>query len=281
MFRFIARFLFIVIASAPAFFAAQAAPVKVGVFKQTPYLDRFPLAANVLEALSDSEAFAPSFFSALTPDAIAPFDVLVFPCVKNVGEQTGDWRTVIRDSVADGKGVVLSHDSCGLAHALSPALFPEVATCVERAAAYPIDLTAPGQRALPTAPKSFAPSLSDYVTMTPGPKGTVWAADRKKAAVIVAGEWDKGKVLAIGALLAFDPKNADETKLLRAGVKWAATRGVKAAKMGAVDPQRVRKLEYEIAQLKQEIQDLKAKLTEQSAVLYNLIQMERKKAPAP
>ncbi len=79
---------------------------------------------------------------------------------------------------------------------------------------------------------TFQSTFGDRVVVIPGKKGRIIAttADRKKQAVIVSGQYKKGRYVACGLGLGIGQKDQDtdlkeaETKLLLDAIRWLANR---------------------------------------------------------
>lgn len=244
---------------------------KIGVFNPETPGGRGKSCEQVLKTLGMIESFDVTFTRDLTLENLERFDVVVFSCTQQVGTQPDDWRENLRLFAQTGGGLVLTHDSCGFAHALSPSLFPEVETTLGRSTTNTITPTAEGRAQLGVSNQSFKTSWTRYVTMRKGPDGIVFATDAANAAVVVGGDVDMGKLVAIGFLAGYSDKAKNENAFLEACVRWVMKKG-EHAKINDERQTLLKSLRKEVILLKKRVEKLENENQESIRELYNEIQ---------
>jgi len=229
---------FKLVAAARETVAPTAAPVKKRVKKAgTAYAAVFngdDLTAGepgLLAALQNRRNLEVEYIRDLTAETLAFYDVVIIPCANKLPTAVADspWREALRNYVAQGGGVLLLHNSCGLRGELAPALFPEVATPIKtllltqvrNSAEHPVlnaasiikragkmaDDPAFGaefrQTVMPPR-EDWNGAYVDQVALTPGASGLAVAraveADgtESNSATVVVGDFGQGKVVLCG-----------------------------------------------------------------------------------
>lgn len=258
-----ARFVIIALVFGASSFAD--APFRIGVFNSMRPGGKGKTYETVYERLKTVPEFKVNYFHALTVAEMEKFDTVVFACIISVGDQKEDWKGEIRSYVELGGSVLLTHDSCGATHALSPSLFPEVETALRRGPSSAIALTDAGKKITPEVKSPFESDWYDMVIMGPGVNGTVLAKNADGEAVAIAGNVDLGNVFAIGSLagVAANAESAFLIACLRAAAKKAAS--------GTSDPM-VRELKKEVIFLKKRVEKLERDTRRIEKNAYNEIQ---------
>ncbi|MGD9496233.1 MAG: glycoside hydrolase family 20 zincin-like fold domain-containing protein [Armatimonadota bacterium] len=165
----------------------------------------------------------------ISPAMLAPCDAAVV-AQPRTPDAIGDAAVaVLRDYVAGGGGLVVTHDAAGFRGL--PAIIPEVC-------AGGIDKTAQTQWvAIAEHPVTAGIALDmpqpqgyyDQIQLRPGPDGMVLARSAgDDNAVVIAGEFGAGRYVAIGLAVGLSPDTQDtepegaEAQLLLNAVTWAA-----------------------------------------------------------
>lgn len=164
----------------------------------------------------------------LTPENLRECQVLIVPQPRLPERLTPQVAAVLTRFVRDGGGLLTIHDSVG--YRGLPVVLPEVC---QGGKAHPRD---GGWKVLADHPavqglgrgKQLTESYYDYVTLAPGPQGTVLAEGWTGGPpVIVAGESGKGRYVACGLGLCIGaaddsdvPPTPDEARLLESVVRW-------------------------------------------------------------
>ncbi len=178
--------------------------------------------------LARQEGVEARYLWRVTPKMIAPCTVVVIPQPKNADLLAEGEVKALRDFVAAGKGLVVTHDAAGFRD--QPAIIPEIcAGGVDKlrqtewlvAAAHPVTAGL-------DANASHGQSYYDQIQLDPGPEGTVLATSAKDAAPIaLAGSFGKGRYVALGLAVGLAPNAEDtdpsgaEAQLLLNSVLWA------------------------------------------------------------
>lgn len=185
----------------------------------------------------------------LSPDTLKDIDVLILsvvdmPSKKDAGDADRgvagvDWTASLLNFIDSGKGIILGHSAAGYRGMFDAVkVFPDVAvgkgkadwkqTLTVKDASHPV---------MEGMPPSFMHAYFDHITIAPGPKGNMLAADADGNAAVVAGEMSRGRIVAIGYPMGLatkpesNPKNddylapltADEKRLLVNAVRWAGS----------------------------------------------------------
>lgn len=185
--------------------------------------------ASILEALRAIAGVQAAPLHRLDKRSIRACQVLVLPQPRAPESFTAAQAAALRQFVADGGGLVVTHDAVG--YRSLPALVPEVCARGVRhvrdpawvvAADHPITQgIAPGEK--------HGQTYYDHIELEPGPQGTVVArAAASGAPVVVVGEIGKGRYVACGLALGLSaqddsdvPPQGAERALLEQAVRWA------------------------------------------------------------
>jgi hypothetical protein len=165
----------------------------------------------------------------ITGKNIAPCDTVVLPQPK-IGGIVGDAHVAaLRDFVAGGGGLVVTHDSVGFRE--QPAIIPEVcAGGTEKAdvAEWTLAVEHPLTAGI-AAGERHGQSYYDQILLEPGEQGTVVARSAESdAPVAVAGSLGDGRYVALGLAVGLAENATDvepagaEAQLLLNAVTWAA-----------------------------------------------------------
>lgn len=196
------------------------------------------------------------------------FDIVVFACTKEVGEQSGDWRRNLQLFVKAGGSIVMLHDSCGYAHCMSPELFPEVAKTTGRYTDSPLQVTREGGKILNTSIKEFKLSWHRYVAMEKGVNGDVLAVDTKGRTSIVISK--NRRVVAIGFLPGLKGRTTPgEIEILNSCIMVLGNSSNDFAGLpeGAVD--KLKEMTTEIVVLKEEVRKMEDKIERMEISRFN------------
>ncbi len=173
-------------------------------------------------------------FDSFTPEALAGYNVIMFPATLDIPRSAGDWRNAVRSFVEQGGGVIFSHNSVGRQadSAFAQPLFPQV--CAGYGGRVAEDLTLqvlakhPSVGDLETG-NTFQHEYFDHLYVKPGPQGTTVLADSKGNPVMVVGQVGKGFVVYTGQIFGLRADDGrvestgDEWKVLYHAVRWAAS----------------------------------------------------------
>lgn len=202
--------------------AAQAAPIKVGVY------ERALGGKAVCKALQGREELTANTFSTFTTEEVLKYDV-VFVGATSVDQSPQ--IAALRTLLSCGGGVVLNHNSCGRRRpeTLFPAVVKRVVTRREDTVMLVKDVGHPMTAELP---KKFEHAYFDHMFLEPGPDGHVLLSDREGSPVVVVGSVDKGRIVFNGCLPGYwyDPADfrqfeqapvGGELALVVAALHWA------------------------------------------------------------
>lgn len=153
-------------------------------------------------------------------------DALVIPWTIQIDAEEG-WRTLLREFVRSGRGLVLCHRSCGFYNEMDHSLFPEIAQAVDSWNDVALRV-ARGHEAL-EYPKGFefTHGYLDHVQLQAGAKGTALALDARGKAGLVVGEHGRGRVAFMGNDPALARPSTEELKVFADVVRWVAGAAVK------------------------------------------------------
>lgn len=182
---------------------------------------------GILQALTAASGIEAAAVHRLTPEFLAPCEVLVLPQARADGPQIGDAeREALRAFVRDGGGLLVTHDAVGI-RGYEP-LFLEVAggageplreTEVTVAAEHPITAGL-------TVGQTFAHSYYDHIPLISGEAGVTLVANSQGQAVVVCGDVGEGRYVAWGMATGLGsgdrevrPQGAEQTLLVNA-VRW-------------------------------------------------------------
>ena len=281
--------------------AAGLERVKVGVFDPRSVSGR---ASGVDEALAILEKDVQLEVSSVSSiNDLGKYSAVVFPCLKHQGEQPEDWKEKIKVYVKNGGGVVLVHDSCGRAWAMSPTLFPEIAVSDQR---WFIKISKRGDERFFTVAdqkhpvmagvEKFVPSGLQFVILKKGGSGvslmkvdgysSLFHKDKKKPVIVdaaVAGEYGKGRVVMLANLPGYIGGNKvgmtgkltpSEDRLLLNSVRWSAGADVESSGTGeGVSSTEQRALVTAVLELRVQMEKLKEELRETKRNLENRIEL--------
>jgi uncharacterized membrane protein len=167
---------------------------------------------------STPTATAPAAYTVVSIPSLEPqfwreAKVLFLPQLRDTAELTPQIVDVIRNWVAAGGTLILTHDAVGFRWHLR--MFPEIGAGA--ALSKKQDVTVE-PNALGISAGEWTHEYPDHVIITPGKDGKVLAhetGDENKP-VLVAGNFGKGKVFLYGGLLGYAPDGTldDESKLI-------------------------------------------------------------------
>ncbi len=148
----------------------------------------------------------------LKPDHLREAKVLLLPQLRDVSQFTPEAVTALRDWVAQGGVLLMTHDAVGFRwHARA---FPEIGQGVALSKTRDVEI---GENEFGLSVGAWQHEYPDHVVIEPGANGKVLAHDKEGKAVLVGGNLGKGKVFLYGALLGYAPggaMSAGETQLL-------------------------------------------------------------------
>jgi len=209
---------------------------------------------GMFDALKETDDIEPRYLSEISTEALKDFDVLIIS--KRNWNKTDyrpdDWKEDVRNWVRGGHGVMCMHETAGCTvprwqRHYQWDLFPEIGKGfrvvqgkeIVMVVGHPITKNAAPNQVIPN--QVFRQSFSDHMTFYPGKASARIAygirVDEPSSQfvmdnpVILAGTFEKGRVILNGMLLGFDeetgleksPEKA-ERHLLLDGVRWLASR---------------------------------------------------------
>ncbi len=236
----------------PASAARRHGPLRVGVFVHPAMRQAGPGdlkgQLGVAAALEqDHPGLSALRIADLTPDTLAPCDVVVVPNTRKAPPPAG-WERALRAFVEAGGGALLIHHAVGYGSG-GAAMFPEIGRGVD---------FVPQQEWTPTAdhplisgdglehrvsgmkPEAVLRSgFPDFISLSPGPSGTVLGASLRgrtprSEPLLVAGDFGAGRVVLCGVNLGCQTepgggfraevsRNGEHALLLNA-VRWLGRR---------------------------------------------------------
>ncbi len=251
---------------------AEGKIVKAGIFNPDLKIDRGLTCLTVYKNLQQLSGIEVGYVKELTIDTLSKYDVVIFSCVHLVGTQPTEWKDNIRSYVEIGGSVILTHDSCGFAHALSPSLFPELFKPTGRSVNSDFFLTDEAKKLLNFSADSVKFTYFQYVVMEKGPEGIALAKDSSGAVCAAAGYCGAGKVVGIGALAdGWDKPTAQETEFMAACIRWAGDKKTMAKSPEEME-KLLRKNSAELLILRKQFDRLSSETAEQLNDLYNQVQ---------
>jgi len=207
--------------------ACSAGLLKAGIFDPIAAGGAGESGTYIFNMLKDSDSFLAETELFSDMKRIKDFDIVIFSCVKNMGEQPANVKELICEYVHNGGGVILLHDSVGNDHALSPSLFPTVfsasGTREKDGSFIPVGELA--DHPILRAVEPFTPVLKDeYVPMRPAKLAKTLVTDSHGAATVVAGGYGKGRVVGIASIPCYKNNfgNINENRMLINSIFWAA-----------------------------------------------------------
>lgn len=180
-------------------------------------------------------------------------DVLVIPSTRRLEAQEG-WRTLLREYVRGGGGLVLCHRSCGFWNEIDHSPFPRVAEAVDgwndRRLTVSRDHEALG---LPEGTE-FSHGYLDHIQLRGGPDGIVLALDARAQPAIVVGLSGAGRVVFMGngPDLPGPGPTEQEARGYASLVRWAAAREPRPS-WQKVAPAVNRRIQEALSQQRQEV----------------------------
>lgn len=184
---------------------------------------------GVLRALQGQEGLEACALWGVTAAKLAACQVVVYPQPRAPQGAPAEIAALLGDFVRQGGGLLTTHDAVGFRGLISPVpAVCEGGVDKLRLATWQVVADHPVTTGLPRG-AALATTYYDYITLRPGPAGTVLAASPDGAPVVVAGESGKGRYLACGLALglaaagdAETAPSAEEMILLRNAVQWLA-----------------------------------------------------------
>ena len=233
------------------FLSLTALPVLAGEIKVAIYAaGRASASREVLyQALKETKGITPEYISAITPEDLSAYHVLVVSLTKYHPKGSGELvigdkqAQAIKEWVASGKGLLCYNDSVGFARHGSLPLFPEIAKGV--ANPYPdqegyaregiVTRAHPLLEGIPVGTR-FVVSYYDYILLEPGPQGTAIVravigmpqGGVIGESLVVCGKVGKGRYVANGMFTGFSAGNQPvapesvERRLLLNSIYWLA-----------------------------------------------------------
>lgn len=172
---------------------------------------------RALQTAPEVEAYL--FHNLEKPEHWSGAEVLLLPQLRDVEELTPQVVAHLRDWVAAGGTVLLTHDAVGFRwHAR---LFPEIGQGGARSVKRGVEVV---QNEFGFTSEKWSHEYPDHITIAPGVDGKTIAHDEDGNAVLVGGKFGKGKVFLYGALLGYAPQGklgAGENRLLHELVRQA------------------------------------------------------------
>ena len=148
----------------------------------------------------------------LKPDHLREAKVLLLPQLRDVSQFTPDAVLALRDWVAAGGVLLLTHDAVGFRwHARA---FPEIGQGIALSKTRDVEVV---ENTFGLSLGKWQHEYPDHVIIEPGKNGSVLARNQEGQAVLVGGNFGKGKVFLYGALLGYAPGGSlavGETQLL-------------------------------------------------------------------
>lgn len=192
---------------------------------------------GILESFSNIQNIKVSLFDDPTKEILKNFNVILFPACTDIKDPTEDWRQNVIKYVADGGGVIFSHNATGRyqSSALGKPLFPEVCAgfggqVIDRNKELKLVVSSAKHPIVEklNSKDSFKHEYFDHCWLKNGDKGEIILSDESKNPVMLAGTHGKGKVIYTGQIfgLARDSVErgpvGDEYRILYISLLWAA-----------------------------------------------------------
>ncbi len=148
----------------------------------------------------------------LKPDHLREAKIILLPQLRDVSQFTPEAVAALREWVAQGGVLLLTHDAVGFRrHARA---FPEIGQGIALSKTRDVEVV---ENTFGLSPGIWQHEYPDHVVIEPGKNGNVLARSKDGEAVLVGGNFGKGKVFLYGALLGYAPGGtlgAGETQLL-------------------------------------------------------------------
>ena len=186
-------------------------------------------AGAIHAALSATPDMTAYLVSRLTEQSLRDTDVLIIPQPYNRWTFDGQDRLRLREWVAAGGGLLVTHDMVGMRGALP--IVPEVCA---RGTGFPQGTfwqVTPGHPAVRGISAGLHPhSYYDHVTLEPGPQGQVLATGDEGEPVLVVGDFGDGRYAALGLIPGLGPDDGEvplegmEGQLVASIVDWLRRR---------------------------------------------------------
>lgn len=184
-------------------------------------------AAAIGDILKQETDWAVFNVEQVTPEVLAHTRLLVIPQPHNRWAFDRSQRLAMRQWVADGGRLLVTHDMAGLRGALP--IVPDV--CARgldfpRSTRWQLVTEHAATAGVPTGLQSH--SYYDHVTLEPGPAGQVLAVDDTGQPVLVVGPYGRGRYAALGLIPGLGPDDEEvpiegaEAQLVAALVHWLA-----------------------------------------------------------
>jgi uncharacterized lipoprotein YddW (UPF0748 family) len=206
---------------------AKGKGLRVGIWQHDAYG-----AAPLLSALQAEEGFNAAPLHNLQLASLQACQVVILPQPRKKSELFRDdaYRELLRNYVSGGGRLLVTHALVGIRSYVNA--FPElVATAVEPAlpgVQWRIKGRHPATSGL--GPEFFHSTFSDRIAMTPGSSGRVIAEAPGGEAVMIVGQFGKGRYAACGLGIAIGTKDKDsdlssaERTLLLSSLRWLGER---------------------------------------------------------
>ncbi len=184
-------------------------------------------ATSIRQWLGAQEGVEVRQLARIAPDVLAPAHVVVIPQPMNPDTIDEEGVAALREFVRAGGGLVVTHDAAGFRG--HPPIIPEI--CAGGVEKVDADRWRPAgdhpiARALPAG--EHGQSYYDQIVLEARPRGTIVAESTDAGAPIaVAGEFGRGRYVAIGLAVGIDHDANDlaptgaEAQLLLAAVRWS------------------------------------------------------------
>ncbi|MGC9317720.1 MAG: glycoside hydrolase family 20 zincin-like fold domain-containing protein [Armatimonadota bacterium] len=184
---------------------------------------------SIMEALQRRDGLDVAPLWDISPETLAPCEVVVMPQPRSGGMIGEREARLLREFVADGGGLIATHDAVG--YRGLPAPVPEVCTGGAdhvREQTWTVIAEHPLAADIPPGTE-LTHGYYDHVLLDPGDAGTVVATDAARRPVVVCGEHGEGRYVAAGLAIGLAPDDSDappsehELRLLLNAVRWCAT----------------------------------------------------------
>lgn len=202
---------------------AGAASIDVGVMDVEKVEGKGYGERGISQALGEHPDFKAQWFSDLSAETLAKFDVIVVANAYDLGKQPEGWEKTLRSYVENGGGLVITHN-CPAAK--SEEIFSEIVTGVNKHVGQRIPSFT--DHALTFGMNAFDTAFGDHREITPGPDGEVVIRNPVDEPVCVVGQIGEGRLvrlgpcIGLGALTKEEKPVGMEARLLFNAVAWAA-----------------------------------------------------------
>ncbi len=173
-----------------------------------------------------------------TRETLAPLNVIMFAGSKDLGDADTreNWRERLTAFVAQGGGVIFSHNAVGQSPSspFQQTLFPDICAGYQdrnvRHSKLRVVAAHPALGALKPG-ATINRSYRDHLTIQPGTNAIVLLRDAQDQPVMVAGEYGRGRVIYTGQMFGVnrqggaDEPSGDEWSMLLYMVRWAGGDG--------------------------------------------------------